>query len=107
MPYFSNNNINIGNSNLNQDNTNVAEAGRVLKLHFNQTWAKNETFDAAIPWNSRRSMGYDRNGIFEELTLAAALLWEVPVAIVQPLLERVGPLATMFGKHVLHALTRF
>ena len=59
LPYFSNNNINIGNSNLNQDNTNVAEAGRVLKLHFNQTWAKNETFDAAISRSSRRSMGYE------------------------------------------------
>ena len=107
MQCFSNNNINIGNSNLNQDNTNVAEAGRVLKLHFNQTWAKNETFDADVSRNLQRSMGYDRIDIFEELTLAAALLWEVPVAKVEPLLERVGPLATMFGKHVLRALTQF
>ena len=52
-------------------------------------------------------MGYDRNGIFEELTLAAALLWELPIAKVQPVLEKVGPLATMFGKHVLRALTQF
>ena len=51
-------------------------------------------------------MGYDRHDIFEELTLAAALLWELQVAKVQPFLEKVGPLATMFGKHVQRALTK-
>ena len=67
----------------------------------------NEIFDSTIARNTQRSMGYDRNGSFEELTLAAALLWEVPVAIVQPLLERVGPLATMFGKHVLRFCVKY
>ena len=120
VPIFvpdSNNNINIRNSNLNQDNTNTAEAGRLLKQHFAESQFNNSSVklrgnhstlqtgheSKALSRKSRQPFQHDFSAdITREILVAASLFWEAEGSLwhIKSVLPRVGHIAELFGKQV-------